>query len=152
MIAFFKEIGSTVQIQFSYDDIDDEDIPLYEKTIRLVLENKKPGIKFDRTYWEFEEKIVYLLRKVDVSPALLRNQEFPAGIIAAVNALKRKDGESMMEYVKRAVKNETSKGILRDVIYETLDIRDRKVLKMEDLDRLNEYLSACAYIESLEDD
>lgn len=144
-----EKIGKEYEVKFEYDDIDEDDFPLYEKTIRLVLENKKDETTFDESYWDIEEKVVYLLHKVEISLAVLRSQEFPAVIIDAIDALSRKTDESLMEYVKRAADNEIAKCIIRDEIYEALSISKRESLDEDDLKILNENLAALHYIKSL---
>lgn len=144
-----EKIGKDYEIKFAYDDIDEDDFPLFEKTIRLVLENKKTETTFDESYWDIEEKIVYLLHEVDVSPAVLHSQGFPDDIIAAIDALSRKTDESLIEYVKRAADNNIAKSILWDEIYEALHITKRESLDEEDLKTLNENLAALHCLESL---
>lgn len=144
-----EKIGKEYEVRFAYDDIDEDDFPLYEKTIRLVQENITEGTIFDDTYWDIEDKVVYLLHKVDVSSALLRNQDFPAVIIAAIDALSRKKGECLMDYVKRATGNGIAISILENEIDEALSIRKREKLDEDDLKTLNEYLAALHYLKSL---
>jgi len=144
-----EKIGKDYEVKFAYDDIDEKDFPLYEKTIRLVLDNKKAETTFEESYWDFEEKVVYLLHMVDVSSAVLRSQGFPALIITANDALSRKTDESLIEYVKRAADNNIAKSILRDEIYEALHITEKESLNVDDLKILNENLAALHYLDSL---
>ena len=144
-----EKIGKDYEVKFAYDDIDEKDFPLYEKTIRLVLDNKKAETTFEESYWDFEEKVVYLLHMVDVSSAVLRSQGFPAVIITANDALSRKTDESLIEYVKRAADNNIAKSILRDEIYEALHITEKESLNVDDLKILNENLAALHYLDSL---
>lgn len=144
-----EKIGKDYEVKFAYDDIDEKDFPLYEKTIRLVLDNKKAETTFEESYWDFEEKVVYLLHMVDVSSAVLRSQGFPAVIITANDALSRKTDESLIEYVKRAADNNLAKSILRDEIYEALHITEKESLNVDDLKILNENLAALHYLDSL---
>ena len=144
-----EKIGKDYEVRFAYDDIDEKDFPLYEKTIRLVLDNKKAETTFEESYWDFEEKVVYLLHMVDVSSAVLRSQGFPAVIITANDALSRKTDESLIEYVKRAADNNIAKSILRDEIYEALHITEKESLNVDDLKILNENLAALHYLDSL---
>ena len=144
-----EKIGKDYEVKFAYDDIDEKDFSLYEKTIRLVLDNKKAETTFEESYWDFEEKVVYLLHMVDVSSAVLRSQGFPAVIITANDALSRKTDESLIEYVKRAADNNIAKSILRDEIYEALHITEKESLNVDDLKILNENLAALHYLDSL---
>ena len=144
-----EKIGKDYEVKFAYDDIDEKDFPLYEKTIRLVLDNKKAETTFEESYWDFEEKVVYLLHMVDVSSAVLRSQGFPAVIITANDALSRKTDESLIEYLKRAADNNIAKSILRDEIYEALHITEKESLNVDDLKILNENLAALHYLDSL---
>ncbi len=147
-----EKMGKEYEVKFVYDDIDEDDFPLYEKTIRLVLENKKAETTFDESYWDIEEKVVYMLHHVGIAAEVLRENEFPEEIVEAVNNLSRKSDESLMDYVKRAAKNEIATSILRDEIYEVLRISKRESLNADDLKTLNENLAALHYLESLAKD
>lgn len=147
--AIHKKLCKKTEIRFKYEDVDEEDYPMYEKALKLVLANKKEGMVFDESYWDFEEKVVYLLHMVDVSSAVLRSQGFPAVIITANDALSRKTDESLIEYVKRAADNNIAKSILRDEIYEALHITEKESLNVDDLKILNENLAALHYLDSL---
>ncbi len=148
--AFRKELGKEPVVRIEYYAIDEEDYPMYEKVLKLVLANKKEGIVFDESYWVFKEKVIYLLHKVAINPQELKDQGFPVEIIKAVKALERKPEEDFMDFVKRAAENEIARCILKDEIYEALSISKRECLDENDLKSLNENLAALHYLESLE--
>lgn len=148
--AIYKELGEKPTIKFEYDDVDEEDYPMYEKTLKLVLANKKEGVVFDQSYWDYEEKVVYLLHKVGVSTLKLQKQGFPDGIIKAVKAIDRKPRDIFMAFVKRAAKNEIARVILKDEIYDALNINNKERLDEDDFNTLNENLAALRYLKSLE--
>ena len=147
--AIRKELGKDPVIRIEFYEIDEEDYPIYEKVLKLVIANKKEGTVFDESYWVFEEKVVYLLHKVEINTQELENQGIPVEIIKAVKALERKPGETFMDYVKRVCRNEIAISILKDEIYNALSISKREKLNEDDLKTLNEYLAALQYLKSL---
>ena len=147
--AIYKELGKKTKIKFEYDDVDEEDYPMYEKALKLVLANKKEWMVFDESYWEFEDKVVYLLYKAAINVQELQKQGFSDVIIEAVKALERKPGEDFMDFVKRAAKNEIDRGILKDEVFNALNIRNRESLDADDFKTLNEHLTALHYLNSL---
>lgn len=148
--AIHKELGENTEIKFEYEDVDEENYLIYEKVLKLFLANKKEGMVFDDSYWEFEQKVVYLLYKTAINSKELQKQGFSDVIIKSVKVLERKTEESYMDYVKRVAKNKISRGILYNEISDALYIKERKSLNAKDLKTLNENLAAYHYLESLE--
>ena len=147
--AIHKELGKKTEIIFEYDDVDEEDYPMYEKILKLVLANKKEGMVFDESYWDVKDKVVYLLHKVGITPHELKNQGVYDEIVEAVEALERRPKEDFMDNVKRVARNEIAISILKDEIYNALSISKREKLNEDDLKTLNEYLAALQYLKSL---
>lgn len=147
--AIHKKLCKKTEIRFKYEDVDEEDYPMYEKALKLVLANKKEGMVFDESYWKIDDKIVYFLHKVSINPHILKKQGFSNEIIEAVKALERKPMEDFMDYVKRVARNEIAISILKDEIYEALHITNKESLNVDDLKILNENLAALHYINSL---
>ena len=148
--AIHKELGENTGIKFEYEDVDEENYLIYEKVLKLVLANKKEGMVFDKSYWEFEQKVVYLLYKVAINFKELQKYGFSDDIIETVKVLGRRNEEDFIDYVKRVAKNKISRGILNSEISDALYIKERKSLNAEDLKTLNENLAAYHYLESLE--
>ena len=148
--AVYKKSGKKPEIEFEYYDISEENYPVYEKVLKLVLANKKAGTVFDEIYWDFEKEVAYMFYKAAISSRELQKQGFSDEITEAVKALERKPKEDFMSFVKRAARNEIAKDILYDEIYEALQINKRERIDEDDFKTLKENLEAYHYLESLD--
>ena len=149
----YKKSGKKPQIKFKYIDAEENETLIYEKALRLVLANKKEGTEFHVPYGDINEKLVYLLHKVVVTPQELISQDFPDEVVEAVKVLERKSDEAYIDYVKRAVQNELSREIIREEIDDALYIdKSKESLDAEDFKIINENLQALHYLKSLEGD
>lgn len=99
-----------------------------------------------------EERIAAVLHDVvedsDWTLEELKEEGFPGAIIAAVDCLTRRAGESYTAFVKRAGKNPLARKVKRADLVDNLDIMRMKRLSEKDRQRLNRYLNALKTLDS----
>lgn len=147
----YKATGKKPEIIFKYSGVDEEYWPLYEKALKIVLANKKENDRFDWICWGFEEKVTYMFYKVGISSAEAKKQGFPEDVYNVLKLFERKNGEGLLQYVKRVAKNKFVRGIVRHEINEALNVIDRESVSVDDIPSLNENLAAYHYLASLDE-
>lgn len=152
--AIYKKLNKKPKIKFTYIDAKEKDTLIFEKALRLVLAHKKEGTIFHIvSYRDIDEKLVYLLHRVVVTPQELINQGFPDEVVKAVDALERKPNEVYLDYVKRAAQFQLSRDLIKEEIDKALYIdKSKESLDAEDFKIINENLQAFHYLKSLEGD
>lgn len=90
-----------------------------------------------------EEKIVALLHDVvedtHVTLAELKSFGFNDNVIAAIDAISRKAGESTNDYMNRVKNNKLACSVKKADLLHNMDISRLKVVKKKDLERLDKY-------------
>lgn len=90
-----------------------------------------------------EEKIVALLHDVveDTRVTLeeLKSFGFNDDIIAAIDAISKRDGESIDEYMNRVKNNKLACSVKKADLLHNMDISRLKVVNKKDLERLDKY-------------
>ena len=90
-----------------------------------------------------EEKIVALLHDVvedtHVTLAQLKSFGFDDNVIAAIDAISRKAGESTNDYMNRVKNNKLACSVKKADLLHNMDISRLKVVKKKDLERLDKY-------------
>ena len=90
-----------------------------------------------------EEKIVALLHDVvedtHVTLAELKSFGFNDNVIAAIDAISRKAGESTDDYMNRVKNNKLACSVKKADLLHNMDISRLKVVKKKDLERLDKY-------------
>ena len=105
---------------------------------------------YDDVYYETEGQIVCLLSKASVSASKLKEMGFTEEIVDAVEAMKKKDDETFIQYVERAAQNELARELIEDKVRLAVDISSLKSIDGAMVKTLNENLEALHYLESLE--
>lgn len=146
----YEYTGKKPEVTFEYTGVDNENIPLFEKTLNLVLAKKKKGQQFEQSYWDFNTKVAYLLHEVSISAEEIKSRGFPKEVVKTLEVLERRKAEDFVRYVKRVAKDESAKDIINDKIEATLYINDRESIDIEDVKMLNENLEALRYLRSLD--
>jgi len=78
----------------------------------------------------------------NVSLEDLQQEGFSAEVIAAVEALTKREGESYEAFIERAKQNPLAKPVKRQDIHDNLDLRRLKTLGEKDVARIQRYLHA----------
>lgn len=90
-----------------------------------------------------EEKTVALLHDVvedtHVTLEQLKSFGFNDNVIAAIDAISRKAGESTNDYMNRVKNNELACSVKKADLLHNMDISRLKVVKKKDLERLDKY-------------
>lgn len=90
-----------------------------------------------------EEKIVALLHDVveDTRVTLeeLKSFGFNDNVIAAIDAISKKDGESTDDYMNRVKNNKLACSVKKADLLHNMDISRLKVVNKKDLERLDKY-------------
>ena len=90
-----------------------------------------------------EEKIVALLHDVvedtHVTLEELKSFGFNDNVIAAIDAISRKAGESTNDYMNRVKNNKLACSVKKADLLHNMDISRLKVVKKKDLERLDKY-------------
>ena len=89
--------------------------------------------------------------KVGISSAEAKKQGFPEDVYNVLKLFERKNGEGLLQYVKRVAKNKFVRGIVRHEINEALNVIDRESVSVDDIPSLNENLAAYHYLASLDE-
>ena len=76
--------------------------------------------------------------------------DFSEEIVEAVEAMKKKDDETFIQYVERAAQNELARELIEDQVRLAVDISSLKSIDEAMVKTLNENLEALHYLESLE--
>ena len=146
----YQKTDKKPEIQIYYRFIEEDYQEQYGKAVRLFLESKKEGDTYDDVYYETEGLIVYLLSKASVSASKLKEMDFSEEIVEAVEAMKKKDDETFIQYVERAAQNEIARELIEDQVRLAVDISSLKSIDETMVKTLNENLEALHYLESLE--
>ena len=146
----YQKTDKKPEIQIYYRYIEEDYQEQYGKAVRLFLESKKEGDTYDDVYYETEGQIVYLLSKASVSASKLKEMDFSEEIVEAVEAMKKKDDETFIQYVERAAQNELARELIEDQVRLAVDISSLKSIDEAMVKTLNENLEALHYLESLE--
>lgn len=92
------------------------------------------------------ERIVAVLHDVvedcGISFAFLRKKGFSEEVLAALDCVTERDGESYMAFVRRAARNPVAKAVKIADIEDNLDVRRLERVRTKDAVRLNKYLRA----------
>ena len=76
----------------------------------------------------------------------LRGQGFPEDILAAVQAVTKREGESYELFIRRAAGNAIGREVKMADLEDNMDIRRLDEIKDEDVNRLRKYLSSWHYL------
>ena len=71
-------------------------------------------------------------------------------IVEAVEAMKKKEDETFIQYVEKAAQNELARELIEDQVRLAVDISSLKSIDGAMVKTLNENLEALHYLESLE--
>lgn len=97
-----------------------------------------------------DEKIAAVLHDVvedtDVTLEILRQEGFSDTVLAAIDALTKKRGESKMDAAIRASKNPIALAVKLADNNDNMDMRRLGTLSSKDCDRFNEYLAIRKYL------
>lgn len=99
----------------------------------------------------FEKMAAILHDVVEDTPvklAELRDMGFPAEVVAAVDALTKRAGESRMEAARRAAKNPIALVVKLADVKDNMDISRIANLTEKDFGRLKEYAEVRKFLES----
>ncbi len=101
-----------------------------------------------------EEKITGILHDViedtDVTLEDLKRQGFSENVIAAVDAMTRRDDETYMEFIKRLSVNEIARHVKIQDIRNNMDLTRIPEPTKKDWDRMEVYMQALTYLEEKE--
>lgn len=101
-----------------------------------------------------EEKITGILHDViedtDITLEDLKRQGFSENVIAAVDAMTRRDGETYMEFIKRLSVNEIARRVKIQDIRNNMDLSRIPEPTKKDWDRMDVYMKALTYLEEKE--
>lgn len=82
----------------------------------------------------------------DITCRELQTQGYSARIVAGVDALTRKPGESYDQFIKRCAMNPDAKLVKREDLRDNSDITRLKGLRQKDFERLEKYSRAFIYL------
>jgi (p)ppGpp synthase/HD superfamily hydrolase len=77
----------------------------------------------------------------------LRRAGFPAAVVAAVDALTKREGEVYESYLERVAADEIARRVKRADIADNLRLQRLPEVEERDLERLNRYLAALRRLE-----
>lgn len=101
-----------------------------------------------------EEKITGILHDViedtDVTLEDLKRQGFSENVIAAVDAMTRRENETYMEFIKRLSVNEIARHVKIQDIRNNMDLTRIPEPTKKDWDRMEVYMQALTYLEEKE--
>ncbi|MBR3310536.1 MAG: GTP pyrophosphokinase [Solobacterium sp.] len=101
-----------------------------------------------------EEKITGILHDViedtDVTLEDLKRQGFSENVIAAVDAMTRREDETYMEFIKRLSVNEIARHVKIQDIRNNMDLTRIPEPTKKDWDRMEVYMQALTYLEEKE--
>jgi (p)ppGpp synthase/HD superfamily hydrolase len=80
----------------------------------------------------------------------LRNQEYPEEVLAALDGVTRRDGESYNDFIKRVSDNTISKKVKIADLEDNMNITRLNVIGEKDMKRLGKYLRAWRYLQGTE--
>lgn len=78
----------------------------------------------------------------DITLAELRQQGYPDAVIAALDALTRREGESYTDFVARAAAHPIARQVKRADIEDNMDLRRLRSITPRDIERLARYRAA----------
>lgn len=138
----FQRTGKKPKIHTQFSFVAQKDQALYRKTVEYVLEHKKGKITIDDPAYDSDTLVVYLLNKVNATSKSLKEKKFPERIIKAVEALRHRPNDPYAYYAERAAKNPIAKEILKDFVYNSLNITSLEKIDEYSMKYLNDYLAA----------
>jgi (p)ppGpp synthase/HD superfamily hydrolase len=98
------------------------------------------------------EKIVAILHDVvedtDWTFEDLRQEGFSEEVIAALDCVTKREGETYEDFVKRSAVNTTARRVKIADLEDNMDIRRNESLTPKDLERYNKYLRAWRFLNS----
>ena len=101
-----------------------------------------------------EEKIVALLHDTiedtDITAEDLLSEEFPRHIVDAILSISRKEGESYEDFVRRSSLNPLGRSVKLHDLEDNMDISRLEQVTEKDLERLNRYIKAYTYLETMQ--
>ena len=101
-----------------------------------------------------EEKIVALLHDTiedtDITAEDLLSEGFPRHIVDAILSISRKEGESYEDFVRRSSLNPLGRSVKLHDLEDNMDISRLEQVTEKDLERLNRYIKAYTYLETMQ--
>jgi (p)ppGpp synthase/HD superfamily hydrolase len=92
------------------------------------------------------EKIVAVLHDVvEDTPwtsDALKNEGFPDAVLAALDCVTKREGESYEDFTRRAGSNPVARRVKLADLEDNMDLRRMKAVEQKDLERLAKYLKA----------
>jgi (p)ppGpp synthase/HD superfamily hydrolase len=100
-----------------------------------------------------DEKIVAILHDVvedtDWTFDDLREEGFSEAVIAALDCVTKREGEAYEDFVKRSASSALAKRVKIADLEDNMDIRRLEVVEPKHLERMNKYLRAWRFLNSL---